>query len=420
MSILIQNALLVTQNTDREIKQGDIFIENEKISSIGKNLKEKAEIVIDAKSKIAMPGLVNTHTHVAMTLLRGVGEGLPLQQWLKEKIWPAEAKLTKEQVHQGALLGICEMLRSGITCFNEMYVTGLDEIATACEKVGIRVAIARGMFDLLPGRSIENEFKDAKNFVQKWKGNKFIQPAVSCHAPCTCSKELLIKAKEFANKEKLKFHMHVSETRKEIFDCLNKTKKYPLEYLDNLGLLDENSIFAHASWVTKREISLAGKKKLNIATCPVSNLKLATGAICPVREYHAAGANVTIGTDSAASNNSLNMFESMKLASLLQKHRYWKADVLPAQAFLDFATINGAKALGINSGSLEPGKLADIVLLDGKMPNLNPKHDLVANLVYSAGPQNVTDSIINGKLIMQDRKILTIDEEKTLQFSYPA
>ena len=188
-----------------------------------------------------------------------------------------------------------------------------------------------------------------KKFVSNWSNKSdLITLAISCHAPYTCSKELLIKSKEFANKNKLKFHIHISETRKEIFGCLNKYAKYPIEFLDEIGLIDQNTILAHASWVTKREIGIVAKRKATIVNCPISHLKLATGGICPVREYFEQGANVTLGTDGAASNNSLNMFETMKMSSLLQKHHYWKADAVPTQKFLDFATINGAKALGIN------------------------------------------------------------------------
>ncbi|MDO8554938.1 MAG: amidohydrolase [Candidatus Micrarchaeota archaeon] len=412
MSILIKNATVVTQNATREIIDNcDILITNNKIESIGKNLKTengKPETIIDATGKIAMPGLINSHTHVAMTLLRGLGEDLPLQEWLEKKIWPAEAKLTGKDVYNGTMLGICEMLRSGVTCFNDMYLVGVDEIAKACIETGIRGSLSDAAI-----ATIGHKLDRAIAFAKKWKGkNSLVTPHISCHSIYACPEDMLIKAKESADKEKLKFHMHISETRKEIFDCLEKTKKYPIDYLDNIGLLDENTILAHAGWVTKREIALAGKKKATIVNCPISNLKLATGGICQITEFDQQGANVCLGTDGAASNNSLNMFETMKMSSLLQKHHYWKADVLPTQRILDFATINGAKALGINAGSIEKGKLADIILLDGKAANMLPRNDLISNIVYAAGPQNVTDVIINGKIVMRERVIQTVDEEK--------
>ena len=207
--------------------------------------------------------------------------------------------------------------------------------------------------------------------------------------------------------------MHVAETRKEIFEIQKRTGKYPYEYLDSLNVLDRNSIFAHGGWLTKREISLAGKKGLNVASCPISNLKLATGGIAQIYELDKAGANVCLGTDSAASNNSLNMFETMKMASLLQKHHYWNAGIINCKKIFEFATKNGAKALGFGetAGTIEEGKLADIVLLE-KLPNMLPENDVFANIIYSAGPANVSDVIINGKIIMKDRKILTIDENE--------
>ncbi len=419
MSILIKSATVITQNANRDIIDNcDILIDGHQISGIGRQLNETEtgnpapDTIIDAKGKIAIPGLINAHTHAAMTILRGYGEGLPLERWLKEKIWPAEAKLTGEQVYYGTLLGASEMARSGVTSFMDMYITGLDEMAKACEQVGVRAGLSDAVIDL-PGHNV----KRALAFAKKWKKSSLITPHIACHSTYACTEDMLAAAKEAANKENLKFHIHVSETRKEVFDCLGKTKKYPVEYLDSLGIVDSNSILAHASWVTKREIALASRKKATIVNCPISNLKLATGGICPVREYYAQGANVCIGTDGPASNNSLNMFESVKLSALLQKHHYWKADVMQAQAFLDFATINGAKALGINAGSIEKGKLADIVLLDGSSVNLNPKYDLVSNIVYSANPGNVCDVMVNGKHILQNRKMATIDEQKLVNLA---
>jgi len=415
MIILVKNATIVTQNDGREIIKRDILVKDGKIEGIGKNIDEKPEIILDGTNKIAIPGLVNSHTHIVMGLLMGHGEGLPLQEWLEKKVWPTEAKLTKEDTKVGSLLGMLESIRSGVTAFNEMYIYHVNETAKAAQQIGMRVSIPRAMFDLMPGREREDELAAGEAFVREWTGkSSLIIPTVSCHAPYTCSEELMVKAKEMAKKDGLKFHIHLSETRKEMLDILKKTGKYPFEYMDSLGLVDKDSVFAHAGWVTKREIKLAGEKEASIAHCPVSNMKLATGGICPITEYDAAGANVTIGTDGAASNNSLNLFESIKLAALLQKHQYWKADVISAQKIFDFATVNGAKALGIEAGSIEKGKLADIVLLE-KGANMIPEHDVISNLVYTTGPQNVTDVIIDGRLVLKDRKILTVDEEKILE-----
>ncbi|MFH2106951.1 MAG: amidohydrolase [Candidatus Micrarchaeota archaeon] len=409
MSLLIKNATMLNK------VEMDIYVEDNLISEIGKNLKKKADETIDAKGKIAMPGFMNAHTHVPMTLFRGYGEGLPLDRWLNDKIWPAEAKLKPNDVYWGSVLGMCEMIRSGITTFNEMYITGMDEICKACGNVGMRGAIARGTLDGLPHKKFEDEYREATGFTKKWKNkSELITPIMSAHSIYATSEEMLVKLKEFATKEGLKYHIHLSETRTEIFDCLNKHKKYPFEYLDVLGILDQDTIIAHGSWATTKEIKLAGKRKANIATCPISNLKLASGGICPTSEYCEHGANVCIGTDGAASNNSLNMFESVKLASLLQKHRYWKANTLSVDTVFDFATKNGAKALGINAGELKPGKLADIVLLDAGMANMRPMENIKANIIYSTNPGNVNDVIINGKPVMKDKKIVTVDEKEAI------
>ena len=411
MDILIRGATVVTQDAKRSIMKGDIFIKENKIERIGKTISEKAELVIDGKNRIAMPGLINMHTHVAMALFRGYGEGLPLQRWLEEKIWPMEAKETPADAHVASKLAMVEMIRSGTTAFNEMCLLGAKEIGRAAEEAGVRGHVCQGLFDLLPGRTMNGELRVMKDTSFPKSG--LVSYGVGPHAVYTCSEELLRKSKEFATKEKRKIHIHVSETRKEVFDTHKKTGKRTFEYLDSLGLVDSDSLFAHSSWVTKKEIGLAGKKRLSIIHCPVSNLKLATGGICPVFEYDAAGANVCIGTDSVASNNSLNMFESMKFASLLQKHKYWKADIIPFARILDFATRNGAQALGIDCGRIEEGALADIVLLKPG-PNMTPMHDPVSNIIYAANPSNVTDVIINGSPVMVEGEIKTLDEKAIL------
>ncbi|MEW6528925.1 MAG: amidohydrolase [Candidatus Micrarchaeota archaeon] len=416
MDILIKDAIIITQNEAREIIKGDIVIKENRIEKIGKNLNEKVDEKIDCKRKLVFPGFINTHTHVAMTLFRGYGEGMRLQQWLEQKIWPAEAKLKPNDVYHGAMLGIAEMIRSGTTSFNEMYVFGLERIADAGEKSGIRTSIGLGMLDKMPEHYIENELRANDKFVSSLKSESDrIKASVCCHAPYTCSSELIIKAKEYANKKNLQFHIHVSETRKEVFDIIKEKGKSPFEYLDSLGILDAKSVFAHSVYVTKREIALGGKNKINISHNPVSNLKLAGGGICPISEFMRAGANVSLGTDGAASNNSLNIIETMKMAALLQKNFYWDASAISAQQVLDFATINGAKALGVDSGAIEKGKLADIVIADLKSPNMAPYHNHVANIVYAINPANICDVIIDGELIMKDKKILLFDEEEVIE-----
>ncbi len=411
MSVLIKNATILTQNGKREQLQGDILIQGNKITTVGKNVDEKADEVIDAAGKIAMPGLVNAHTHVAMTIFRGYGEDMPLHEWLEKKIWPIEAKQTPEDAGIAARLAFCEMIRSGTTCFAEMCIIDTKHLFEGARQAGLRGIIADALLDFGDASKVDDQLEKAKSALEYEGGN--VRASIGPHAPYTCSKELLIKSKELAKEKGLKYHIHVSETRKEVFDILNKTNKYPYEYLDEIKVMDSDSLFVHGGWLTKKEIELAGKRKLNFVSCPVSNLKLATGGIAQITELDKAGATVTLGSDSVASNNSLNMFETMKMAALLQKHHYWKADVIPTQRLLDFATINGAKAVGFDAGSIEAGKLADIVLLE-RGPNMSPEHDLVANIIYAAGPQNVSDVIVDGKIVMRGRRILTLDEKEVM------
>ncbi|MFA5077390.1 MAG: amidohydrolase [Candidatus Micrarchaeia archaeon] len=416
MDILIKSATVVTQNAEREVLKGaDIFVSDGKIGKVGKNLREKAEEKIDANGKIVFPGLVNTHTHIAMTLFRGYGEGMRLHDWLAKRIWPAEAKLKPKHVYWGTMLGIAEMARSGTTAFNEMYLSGAEKIAEAAEKGGMRASIASDMLDKISGNAPEKELEKAKNFVSSLRSpSGRVKASVSCHAPYTCTGELIKIAKEFAAKKGLQFHIHASETRKEVFDVLNEKGKRPLEYLDGLGVLDRRTVLAHAVFVTKREIALAGKSGASVAHCPVGNLKLASGGTCPIGEFARSGVNATLGTDGAASNNSLNMLETMKMAALLQKNFYWDPLALSAQQALDFATVNGARALGVEAGSIEEGKLADIVIADAKAPNMNPAHSDVDNIVYAMNPANITDVMVGGKFVMRNRKITAFDEEEAV------
>lgn len=415
MDVLIKNAVIITQNKKHEIIKGDLFIRKNKIEKIGKNLNEKVEEKIDAEGMLVLPGFVNTHTHVATTLFRGYGEDLALKEWLVKKIWPIEKKLTSKDVYWGAMLGIAEMIRSGTTTFNEMYVTGLEKIVQAVEKSGIRASIALGMLDKINGSitsCADEEIKKTKKFIKSIK-NERILPAVSCHAPYTCTEELIKKAKEYAKKNNLQFHIHISETRKEVFDIIKEKKKRPFEYLNDLKVLDKKSVLAHAVYVSKKEIALAGKT--NISHNPISNLKLAGGGVSPILEFAKQGTTVALGTDGAASNNSLNMIETMKIAAILQKNHYWNPTAPTAQQILDFATINGAKALGINAGCIEKGALADIITVDLKSVNMCPYHDYYSNIVYAMNPSNIVDVIINGEIVMRKRKIICFDEGKVIE-----
>lgn len=412
MKILIKDATIITQDADRRVIRGDILIEEDRIAGISEGIVSQADEIINASGRIAMPGLVNAHTHLSMTLFRGHGEDLPLHRWLEERVWPIEAKQTAEDAGVSAMLSFCEMIRSGTTSFIDMCIHDTKHVFDAARKAGLRGMMAQAVIDYGDASTVEDNLKKARSALGYAGGG--VKACIAAHAPNTCSEELLIRTKELARDNGLRYQLHVSETRREVFEVLKKTGRYPYEYLDSIGLMDGESIFAHGGWLTRREMELAGKRGISVPSCPVSNLKLATGGIAQITELDKAGANICLGTDSAASNNSLDMFETMKMASLLQRHHYWKADAIPTQKLLDFATIGGAAAGGFDCGSIEVGKLADIIILE-RGPNLRPGHDIIADIVYSAGPQNVRDVIAGGKPILRDKEIVAFDERQVLE-----
>ncbi len=366
--------------------------------------KDKSGEVIDAKGKIIMPAFYNTHTHIAMNFLKNIGEGLCLHDWLSKKIWPAEEKVDEKTLYYSSLLGFVEAMKSGTACINDMYLKGLESIAKASSKSGLRAVISYGMIDL--HSDVDKELKKTRDFLKK--DLEGIKKAVACHAPYTCSEELIIEGKNLANEEGRLFHIHVSETREEVFQILKEKGLRPVEYMDRINAI-KGSIFAHASWVTKKEIKLIGNGGA-VSHNPVSNLKLATGGILPFHEYEEAGALVTIGTDGSSSNNNLDMVESIKIAGLLQKHKYWDPTKGDPYSILKASTLNGAKALGFNAGTIEEGKLADFVIIDPK-ENMFPFGDYYTSIVFSMKRDNIEKLIVGGELIY-DKKPLRVKEEE--------
>ncbi len=405
--MLLRNCrFIVTQNEKREILENkDILIENGKILEIGNNLSKKDEVV-DCSDKIIIPGLINSHTHAAMNLLRGVSDDKNLQEWLNEDIWPREAKINGELCYQGTLLATAEMLLTGTTCFNDMYFhTG--DVARAAEKSGMKCFLGQVMHDFFDEDKTDDEVKNAEKEITKIVDlkNERIKPAITPHSVETCSDELLIKSKELANKYNLLLHMHLSETEKEVNDCLKNRGKRPLILLDNLGLIKNKFIGAHGIHFNEEEINLLNKNNSFIIYNPCSNAKLASG-ICPARELN----YLCIGTDSVASNNNLNLFEEMKFGVLLQRVKYNDVGAMSTQRIFDSATIEGARALGIEkeTGSIEIGKKADLVLIDKNNIFLNPNHNIISNLVYSFNG-TVSDVMINGNFSVRNKEIVNFD-----------
>ncbi len=396
MSILIKDVLL-------EGEQTDIYIEENRISEIGARVE--ADFVIDGTDKVAFPGLINTHTHSAMTLLRSYADDLKLQEWLENKIWPLEAKLTENDVYLGSKLACLEMIKSGTTCFNDMYWF-MKGTARAVEEMGLRAVLAEAFIDLFKEDMAEEMKGKTKDFISYVRGmdNERITPALGPHAIYTVSKESLGWIKDFAEKEDLLIHFHLAETEKENTDCKNMHGKRPVPFLDNIGFLSHRLVAAHSIWLTGEEIKILAEKGVKISHNPTSNLKLASGII-PYQKMRDSGSTISLGTDGCASNNNLDMFEEMKIATIAQKGFVKDPTVMPAIEALKIATLGGGKALGLKIGEIRVGNLADIILIDLKRPELTPRHNLISNLVYSANGSCVDTTICNGKILMQNREI---------------
>ena len=406
---------VITQNPKREIiKDTDVLIEGDRIVEIGKNL-ERGGRIIDGKSKALLPGFINTHTHLAMTLFRGYADDMQLQAWLQDRIWPVEAKLNRDYCYSGTLLGMLEFIKSGTTTFHDMYFFG-DAVKEASQNSGIRTVFSQGVLDFptCEFKNPEEAFGLFKKLV-KHKSELFT-PNIGTHAPYTCSRETLLRAKDLAKEHDSRIHTHVSETRKEVNDSLKQHKKRPVEYLNDIGFLGSEILVAHAGWVTKGEVRMFGETGTKVSHCPISNMKLAVGAVIPIPEMFEYDVVVSLGTDSAASNNNMDMLEEMKVAALLQKAHRWDPTLLPAQRALDMATIDGAKALGMEGeiGSIEVGKKADLILLDLAKSHMVPNHNVVSNIVYSASGQDVETTIVNGEVLMEEGIVKTLDEKEVL------
>ena len=402
------------------LRDCSIMIRDGKILQVGK-VSQSADAEIDGAGKIALPGLINTHTHLSMVLLRGYADDMQLQDWLQKKIWPAESRLTAEACYQGALLGCAEMIMSGTTTFMDMYLH-MEDVARAVNESGLRGLLSYGIIDLFDAAKAKAEQEKTQKFFEYVRdlGSPRIQFAVGPHAPYTCSPETLQWAKEFAEKNAVIDHIHIAETRKEQADFQKQHGMRVVEYLDKIGALSNRMLAAHCVWLTKSEVATLGKVGASVAHCPVSNMKLASGGVAPLPEMFESGIAVGLGTDGAASNNSLDMFETMKICALLHKAHRWDPTILNAQKTLDLATIDGARALGLQDevGSIEPGKKGDIIMLDTQLPNLNPLHGddtIISDLVYSASPANVNTTIVDGQILMANKQLKTINLAQIIQ-----
>lgn len=414
--IIIKNAYVLTMDPDLgDLKNGVVVIEDGRIMEIGEKTNESAETVIDAKQSVVMPGLVNTHTHAAMTLFRGYADDMQLAEWLEGRVWPAEAKLTSEDVYKGSLLACLEMIKSGTTSFADMYFF-MDETAKAVELSGLRASLSHGLVELWNKEKGETDLKEGKRFVRAWGGaaEGRIKTMYGPHAPNTCSEEYLAKVREEANRDGVGIHIHLLETEAELNEMKEKYGKCSVHLLEDIGFLGPDVLAAHCVWVSDGDIEILRKRGVNVSHNVVSNMKLASG-IAPVHKMLGKGVNVSLGTDGCASNNSLDLFEEMKTAALLQKVSTSNPTVLPAQQMLEMGTVNGAKALDPETGMLKVGKKADLIILDMKKPHLTPCFDIRSHLVYSAKGSDVRTTIVDGKVLMNDYRVMVLDEQKVME-----
>lgn len=408
--LLIKNVeLLHTPNGDLYY----IAVEDNKITYVGKDMPENmqdAEIV-DGKGKLATAGMVNTHGHVSMTLLRSYADDMELMDWLQNKIWPIEDKMNAQDIYWGAMLGIAEMLKGGTTCFADMYAF-MENVARACAETGIRANLCRGLIGVAPDKDV----KLAENNVlaANWQGydNGRIRISYGPHAPYTCPVDYLEKVIKAAADHEAEIQMHLCETKFEVDTCMKEHGLTPIQLMDKLGMFDLGTIAAHCVHLTDNDMEIMAAKKVRVAHNPQSNLKLASG-IAPVAQMLEKGICVGIGTDGASSNNNLDMLEECRAAAMLHKATNFDPLAVPAQKAWEMATVDGAKTLGFdNLGLLEAGQLADIVLWDMHKPYWYPRNNKLSLLVYAASANDADTVIVAGKKVVAGGKLLTFDEEK--------
>jgi 5-methylthioadenosine/S-adenosylhomocysteine deaminase len=414
-TILIKNAFILNPNNFEENKKS-LLIKNDLIAEISDEIDESnVDKIIDAQGKILLPGFINTHTHLSMTLFRGLADDLSLDSWLNDHIWPMEANLNGDYCYIGALLGAVELIKSGTTTFSDMYFY-MEDVARAIDEAGIRAVLSYGMIDFGDAEKREAEIKENLTLFENCNGmaDGRIKVFFGPHSPYTASEELLIKVRQLANEYNMGIHIHVSETQKEIDDVSADKGLRPFEYLDKIGFLGPDVLAAHCVWLSDDEIEIIKKNGVKVSHNPCSNMKLASG-IAPVSKLIENDVCVSIGTDGASSNNNLDLIEELKTASLLQKVSTLDPNVLNSHQAIAMGTIKGAEALGLEDeiGSIEVGKKADIILIDTNSANMVPDSStLTSNIIYSANGSNVDTTICNGKILMENKKLTVLDEQE--------
>lgn len=411
MRILIKNGYIVSMVSD--IKKADILIEDDRIKKIG-IINEEVDKVIDATNKAIMPGLINAHIHSAMSVFRGYNDELELMNWLKE-MWKVEDRMKKEDVYYASMISGIEMIKSGTTTFNDHYFFE-EQTAKASEELGLRAILSRCVIG--EGEDASTRLAEAEALYNEWhnKCNGRIKVCVGIHAPYTCPPDTIRRSLELADRLGTPVHIHYLETQDEVNQIFETYEKSVTDYLKDLNLFNYHVILAHGVKVNDDDIEVLKNISGGVVHNPISNMKLGSG-FAPVKKMREAGINVALGTDGQGSTNTLDMFEEIKLAAYLQKGMFGTAAAISAKDVLEMATIEGARVLGIDSevGSLEIGKKADIILIDLNKPHLLPRQDIYSLLAYSVNGADVDTSIIDGKIVMENRKILGVDEEEMKQ-----
>lgn len=420
VDILIKNGTVVAMDPDNTIiEDGAVAVKGDEIVKAGaadEFARTNAREIIDAGGGIIMPGLINTHTHAAMACFRGLADDLDLMTWLNDYIFPAEARLDHQTVKMGALLACAEMILSGTTCFCDMYLFE-DAVAEAARDAGIRAVVGEVLYDF-PSPNygpIEKGFEYTRDLIEQWRGHPLVTVAVEPHSPYLCSPDLLRRAAGLSERYNIPLVMHVSETQNEVDRTYNDYGNTPVGHLADIGVLSPRLVACHCVMLSETDIRLLADHGVKVSHNPESNMKLASG-IAPIPELIEAGVCVGLGTDGCTSNNNLDLLAEMDMAAKIHKVNRLDPTVMDAQTVVRMATIEAARVLGMDriTGSIEAGKKADLIIIDTSRPHLTPMYNIYSHLVYAAAGSDVAASMINGRMVMRNRRITTLDIENIM------
>ncbi|MEM2890236.1 MAG: amidohydrolase [Candidatus Hadarchaeum sp.] len=441
--IILKNATVITMNHRREIiKDGAVVVEGNKIVEVGTTKKVKtiyrADVEIDCRRKLVLPGLIDCHVHLAQALIRGCADDLALIPWLRERVLPLQGAYTSKEGELSAKLCCLEMIKSGTTTFVESLLHwryGFNEIAKVVEKIGIRAVLSKSLMntpgyadqrDAIPQGMIEDgktTIRQTIEMIKRWHGkaNNRIHVWFGARTPGACTVDFYREISEKARKYRTGVTIHLGEVKRDIEYLRREFGMTPMEFMQHCGIVGPNVIYAHGVWIPPDDFKILQKTKGTVCHCPASNLKLASG-FAPIPEMLNSGINVALGCDGGPSNNCYDMIREMKLAALIHKARLLDPEVLPAETVLEMATLNGAKATLWRDkiGSIEQGKVADLIVVDLQKPHLVPVRNPVSNLIYAANGSDVDTVIIDGKIIMENRRVTSVDEEEVIQQSMDA